>query len=932
MFVGEDRERILSSLIAEFTGLPVEGGARMVVLESLPGWGKTRIVQELYAHVAAAQAPPAYWPPLLFDPSESDPERRRKRVYPAVVHVPDGASLPWLWWGISCQRRQSGEFAQVLADDITQLEQHGEAIIRAKLRRERATKTLVDLLVSVAGQVLPPVGLAADAKEAGENLIELWRARQKADQGERVVHAGDERRPDLVTRIIELVDLLGRDVPLVVVVDDAHDADPGVVDLLKRLPVEAPSAAVLVACTAWPDRLREQAEAGEEGSFGLWLSEAVTDGSAWVRRVELDRLGEGDVEKVVRAHAPATEPAVLEALAVRADGNPLVAESLLQLRRVTRRLRNGRLELTVAEIDALPASYPDILRERWRDLPESVQEALCVASLQGVDFLTELVAESYDALSLEGDPVESIEAAASPYAWIRRLGQVMRFQELYNLDIARGERPRLLDEDEAAEARTRIADRIERWRADEEAWKRIDQSTRHALLRLHVDLAEEGVAAALAPAADSAFALSAELLSAGDYRSALRYARASLDLARGGRDEDRRSVGYRRLLLGQALGYMGRFEDASIEFETVVGEFEELFGPSAPETEEARASLALARSDLGELDEALELTMRVLEAREERFGRESPETARTRGNLASILEGLGRFEEAYKELESARQAFEEALGTDSEEAVMARANLASLLKRMGYYGEAYDIEREVLATRERVLGKEHPETIGTRGSLANSLYELGQLEEALAIGQRVVEEYARLLGDEHPATVTARINLAITLGDLDRAQDALEILREAVPALERSTSPSDPDLAWGRALLASALRKAGETEESLSVSERMVADAVDRLGAGHPDTLAARGQLAAALLDADRPGDALRELELAVTDSETAIGADHPDTLNRRFGVAVALFNLDRGDEARAYLADLERDATRSLGSDDPLTVQVRNALRENDS
>lgn len=155
MFVGAERRRLVAALETLFGEVGEAGQPRLVSLEAPLGWGKTRIVQELYGRLAAGQG---YWPPALTPSDERDPLKTRKRVHPGDFLVAAGGELPWMWWGISCERRQAGVAAQVLADDMTQLFAHQAGIVARTSRNKaikRAFKSVASFTVSLA---LPDVG------------------------------------------------------------------------------------------------------------------------------------------------------------------------------------------------------------------------------------------------------------------------------------------------------------------------------------------------------------------------------------------------------------------------------------------------------------------------------------------------------------------------------------------------------------------------------------------------------------------------------------------------------------------------------------------------------------------------------------------------------------------------------------------------------
>lgn len=91
-------------------------GPRMDVLSAPSGEGKTRIVQEFYRSLALNQPLPHYWPSTLTDDDVDWKSVRKRLAVPEFTPDPD-ATIPWIYWSISCQRRQDGSYAQALVAD-----------------------------------------------------------------------------------------------------------------------------------------------------------------------------------------------------------------------------------------------------------------------------------------------------------------------------------------------------------------------------------------------------------------------------------------------------------------------------------------------------------------------------------------------------------------------------------------------------------------------------------------------------------------------------------------------------------------------------------------------------------------------------------------------------------------------------------------------
>src|SRR4051812_36679373 len=128
MFVGDDAHRAVGELLNAFDRAKHYNHPEMVVLESEMGFGKTRMLQEFYAHLAAGrQGVPPYWPERIDSNSTGDVLRERKRIVPVgPFTIPGGAPLNYLWWGILCQDSEDGATIPRLFDSARQFDAHAK--------------------------------------------------------------------------------------------------------------------------------------------------------------------------------------------------------------------------------------------------------------------------------------------------------------------------------------------------------------------------------------------------------------------------------------------------------------------------------------------------------------------------------------------------------------------------------------------------------------------------------------------------------------------------------------------------------------------------------------------------------------------------------------------------------------------------------------
>ncbi|MGH2635859.1 MAG: ATP-binding protein, partial [Actinomycetota bacterium] len=116
-----------------------------------------------------------------------------------------------------------------------------------------------------------------------------------------------------------LFELLGRDRPLIVLVDDIHWAEATFLDLLRYLRESIEDTPVVVVCSARPELLQEHPD---------WAAEEAAG-----RTIRLEPLSEEESSEVVENLLGRTgvDPAVRDRIIHAADGNPLFVEQMLSM-------------------------------------------------------------------------------------------------------------------------------------------------------------------------------------------------------------------------------------------------------------------------------------------------------------------------------------------------------------------------------------------------------------------------------------------------------------------------------------------------------------------------------------------------------------------------------------------------------------------------
>src|SRR5215471_12320179 len=256
--VGRERER---SLLADsLARARTEESVQLVTLVGVPGIGKSRLVAE------------------LFQITEADPD---------LISWRQGRSLPYgervSFWAL-------GEIVKAHAgilesDDAEAAEAKLVAMVDGLSEEEREREWLVR-------QTQPLVGLEGAERAEREEAFAAWR---------RLLEAAAEQRP------------------LILVFEDLHWADDGLLDFVDHLADWATTVPLLIVATARPELLARRAGwgGGKRNAFTLSIGALTDDETAVLLQRLLDRA-------VLDADA---QRAVLQ----RAEGNPLYAEEYARM-------------------------------------------------------------------------------------------------------------------------------------------------------------------------------------------------------------------------------------------------------------------------------------------------------------------------------------------------------------------------------------------------------------------------------------------------------------------------------------------------------------------------------------------------------------------------------------------------------------------------
>jgi class 3 adenylate cyclase/tetratricopeptide (TPR) repeat protein len=804
--VGRERER---SLLADaLERARREESVQLVTLVGIPGIGKSRLVAELFQVVDAE---------------------------PDLIAWRQGRSLPYgesvSYWALAeIVKSQAG----ILDSDAVQGAEAKLAETVASLVGDEGEREWL------ARHARPLLGLESEEPADRAEAFAAWR---------RLLESAAEQRP------------------LVLVFEDLHWADDGLLDFVDDLADRATTVPLLIVATARPELLdrRPGWGGGKRNAFTLSIGALNDDETAALLRHHLDRaMLDTD-----------SEQAVLQ----RAGGNPLYAEEYARL--LAEHEGDGDLPL--------PETVQGLIAARIDALPPEEKALLQDASVIGKVFWPGAL----------GGPDDRLVHALERKEFIRRdrrssIAGETQFAFLHALvrDVAYGQIPRAQRVEKhrnAAEWLASLAPDRGEDRAEMLAHHYREALALAGAAGIDVSDLHKPAQKAFADAAARSFSLSA-------WPAAVELGQEALELTEPDAPERPRI----QLTVAYATWYVKR-DDPELIASAVDGflALDDLAGAA-----EASAFLSRVLGNRGDTEGARAAGQRAVELA--RRLPASSATARAISQYASML--LVHDRDTATAVRLAREAL--AVAEDiGDGPVAARALNTIGLARVhgGDDGGIGDLERSV----EISLGSSAPGVAGSSlNNLAAALAAVGRLSEGHA---RIHE--ARAIHERHGSAASllwndaAQVEYLDALGDLDGVLSGAEAYLSHPGAEDRYTTPSVLG-ARARALLAR-----GEVGAALADAEQALAQLRAR---GHDSQMSGAALTVAArcLHAAGRPGeaDALvgEALEWAPLASEDAI-----------YDLPLHLVELGRGGEYLALTEGLRgylwQSAGRAAAAGDPL-------------
>ena len=310
--------------------------------------------------------------------------------------------------------------------------------------------------------------------------------------------------------------------------------------------------------------------------------------------------------------------------------------------------------------------------------------------------------------------------------------------------------------------------------------------------------------------------------------------------------------------------------------------------PEHPDTLASMHNLGNALGMVGRYDDAVKMLRTTLELNQRVLGKEDRQTLSSMNGLAIALSKVGQHVEAVKMLRTTLEARRRVLGEEHQDTLDSMNALANALNSAGQHAEAAEMHRRALEAMRRVLGEEHPRTLSSMNNLANALSSAGQHAEAVKMLRTTLELKQRLRGKEHPDTLTSMNGLACALNSAGQHDEAVKMHRTTLELKQRVLGKEDPDTLSSMNNLATALYRAGQHAEAVKMLRTTIELKQRVLREEHPDTLTSMDDLACALESAGQYAEAEEMHRTTLEARRRVLGEEHPDTRDSMRSLAMS--------------------------------------------
>ena len=916
--LGVSRRALVVGLVSIFEDIREPEGPSWVSLEAPSGWGKTRVGRELYARLAARQTEPQYWPDKIDNPG-------RKAVAPEYFKRLAGALPEYFWWGISGSLSR-GSVSEGLEDFIHSEDFQSHKLLLNTALKRKGKPGLPEMSgdISQRGKRYAKDSGKAYIFGRWKPLVDLWGIGKEKFVEKRKVEKfiksatdfgkSEKRSTDIVEEVVNIFGhVISVGFPLVILVEDIHDAGDVLLELLNEL--LKLDGSLLVVTTGLPERIegnRQLAALMQDHADRLCrVKHTEPSGCGFPEGAGLMYLEEDARREILRNFFPQVEPETLQEVLIRYD-NPLALELFCNLYQKPVNLEkysnaNGELEIPPKQMARLPEDISDIYQKLWSHLSIEVRISLAVARIITpasinvdaagcedlwnapvlCDVLENLPYDSVEVTDI-ADIRDALESDTKPLSWVRTVDDYLRaFVEAPQMKVADKFGVALLEDSleyYVDDARHEILKQLAKTLLSESEWD-AKRNVARCTIALHAEgyIRKDDVAAKEIVAKAIIVLLEGFLKKPRELRQRIRlYEQYRLLNATGVSDHDSSSIYY-----SAASDYfaIGKYDTAIDILKNLITDIQ---GWSAdPEviaifTYVVRLDLAYFLGTSNRIDEAV-VVCRDLLADPPIFLKDDADSVHyARGRLAFWLTECDQIQEAYthfRELRADNHHF-------WTRTVPNRYRYAYLLIKDGRIDDSNDL-LELLGDEPFQVGFGDPEIFDIRGRLAFWIGDTGHISVS-------VDGFRELIANKAAGRSTINVYEAVSvyesmLADRRNVNESVTTYRELIAELINASGTVNVD----EAVTVYAKLLTGRRNVSVAAFRQLIADEIFAWGTVKDSRCFVNRNRYADILgmsdDVDDVDESISVFRELLADRCTVLGDDHRDTLKTRASLAKLL-------------------------------------------
>lgn len=331
--------------------------------------------------------------------------------------------------------------------------------------------------------------------------------------------------------------------------------------------------------------------------------------------------------------------------------------------------------------------------------------------------------------------------------------------------------------------------------------------------------------------------------------------------------------------------------------------------------------VAVAKRDLGQLDEAFALNADTLQRLRHHYGEDDDTYLICANSYGEDLRLRGSYEDALAHDLSLLPAYDRVFSPGQFRPLSLRNNIAIDLRCVGRYQEALEYDTLVAAERERYFGVNDLQLASSKFGMARDLRRLGRYEEALEVSREIADlmearnepwNFTRLLMYSALAVSLRRVGYYVEAHEL--AEDVYRRYVEYAGEEHRFTLSMAINLMCDRRV-ADDLVRAGELGEATVTAWEKVA------GQGHPNTLNAKANFAVILRMRGYPAAALEMNQTALEGFRRLYSFYHPNMLIAMTNLASDLAAVGDVRQARQVGEEVVANCRDTRGPRHPATL-----------